>query len=108
MTVQELADKLSLKIFNIGNPKREITGGYCGDLLSWVMGRAEEGSAWVTIMSNRNVAAVAVMADTACIVLSENVAPDDDMLSKAIEEGLNVFGTEKSTFEIAKDIAKLL
>lgn len=34
---------------------REITGVYIGDLLSWVMGRAQSGDAWITIMSNANI-----------------------------------------------------
>ena len=32
--------------------EREIDGVYVGDLLSWVMGRAQSDNAWVTIMSN--------------------------------------------------------
>ena len=47
---------------------REITGVYIGDLLSWVMGRAQSGDAWITIMSNANIVAVAALADTACII----------------------------------------
>ena len=43
MTVKELCEKLELKILVEGNLDREITGGYCGDLLSWVMGRAQGG-----------------------------------------------------------------
>jgi len=40
MTVQELAEKLSLKILaGRESLDREVTGGYTGDLLSWVMSR---------------------------------------------------------------------
>ena len=39
-------------------PDREITGVYIGDLLSWVMGRAKSGDAWLTIMSNINMKSV--------------------------------------------------
>ena len=46
MTVGELAAKLNLKTFNESDFDREITCGYCGDLLSWVMGRAKEGCVW--------------------------------------------------------------
>ena len=68
MTVQTLKEMLSLTEFHLAEPEREVSGGYAGDLLSWVMGRAEAGSAWLTIMSNQNVAAVALMADAACVV----------------------------------------
>ena len=58
MTVQQLTEALSLTVFNLDDPDRPVTGGYCGDLLSWVMGRAPADGVWLTIMSNVNVAAV--------------------------------------------------
>ena len=63
MTAHDLAERLSLQIICEPEPEREVTGGYTGDLLSWVMGRAESGDAWLTIMSNQNVVAVASLAD---------------------------------------------
>ena len=42
MTVKELSDALELKVFHLEEEDREIEGGYCGDLLSWVMGRCPE------------------------------------------------------------------
>ena len=36
------------------------------------MGRAQEGDAWFTVMGNVNAVAVAVLADTACLVLTED------------------------------------
>lgn len=45
MTVQTLKEMLSLTEFHLAEPEREVSGGYAGDLLSWVMGRAEAGSA---------------------------------------------------------------
>ena len=60
MTVKELASKLSLTFLSGEelSSRREIDGCYCGDLLSWVMGRAQSGDAWITIMSNANIVAV--------------------------------------------------
>ena len=71
MTVQELSETLSLKVFHLADPDHSVSGGYCGDLLSWVMGRASADSVWLTIMSNVNVAAVASLSDVACVVLTE-------------------------------------
>ena len=51
--------------------EREIDGVYIGDLLSWVMGRASQDNAWITIMSNINVIAVATLADTSCVIQAE-------------------------------------
>ena len=101
MTVQELADKLTLTVAALPEGDREITGVYIGDLLSWVMGRAGEGDAWITIMSNRNIVAVATLADTACIILAEGVVPDEGVAELAAEKGVNILQSPKSAYEIA-------
>jgi len=101
MTVQALMDALSLRAFHLSDPERAVTGGYAGDLLSWVLSRAEAGSAWLTIMSNQNVAAVALMADVSCVILTENVQPDPDLLRRAQEKGVNLLGLEEDTFSAA-------
>ena len=91
MTVTELCEKCGFEAVCMPEPDREVTGGYCGDLLSWVMGRAKSGQAWVTIMSNLNIAAVATLCDTACIVLSENVSPDAGVAESAEMRGKREF-----------------
>ena len=108
MTVQELASALSLTEFDLPDPDRPVTGGYAGDLLSWVMGRAREGDCWITIMSNQNVAAVALMTDAACVVLTEGVVPDEALLRRAQQQGINLLGTKRSSFETAAALRKLL
>ena len=108
MTVAKLSETLQYQPFTLPAPDNPVTGGYVGDLLSWVMGRAKTGDAWVTIMSNANVAAVALMADAACVILSENVQPDEALLSRAKQQGINLLGSEKSSFTIAKEIADYL
>ena len=108
MTVSEMATKLGLRIFCMPEGDRQVTGGYAGDLLSWVMGRANAGDAWVTIMSNVNIVAVATLADPCCIVLSEGVEPDADALLKAESMGINILGSEKDTFSLCADIASII
>ena len=101
MTVKELTHAMDLYAFLLPEPGRQVTGGYAGDLLSWVMGRASAGDAWLTIMSNQNVAAVALMVEVACVVLTEGVAPDDALLRRAQQQGINLLGTDLSSFEAA-------
>ena len=52
MKISEATEKLGYEIVTMPEPDIEVEGGYAGDLLSWVMGRAESGNIWVTIMSN--------------------------------------------------------
>ena len=108
MTVNELSKALGCKVLCMPDGEREVTGGYCGDLLSWVMGRAESGDAWVTIMSNINIIAVATLADPACIVLAEGVEIDADVLNKAEREGVNVISSTLDSFALCAKISELI
>ena len=108
MTVRELASRAGLTIFTMPEPDLEVTGGYAGDLLSWVMGRAEPGSAWLTIMSNHNVAAVALMGDVSCVVLTEDVRPDPLLLERCTQQHIDLLGARESTFDMAVRLHELL
>ena len=108
MTVLELKERLGLKGCSLPEAEREITGVYIGDLLSWVMGRARSSDAWITIMSNKNIAAVAALTDCACIILAEGVLPDEGVAELAESKGINLLTTEKSAYEIAVGISRVL
>lgn len=104
LTVQKLVDKLGLSVIELPDGEREITGGYAGDLLSWVMGRAKEGDAWVTIMTNMNVAAVAQLTDVACVIFAEGVVPDKEAVIKSRLHGINLLGSPKGMFELCGEV----
>ena len=108
MTLQELTTNLDLTVFHLAEPERAVTGAYCGDLLTWVMANAPADGAWLTIMSNVNVAAVAVLTDVSCIILTEGVKPDAPLLARAQTQGINLLGTGLSTYECALQLGALL
>ena len=108
MNVSELTEQMRLTVFSLPEGTREVTGGYTGDLLSWVMGRAEAGDAWVTIMSNPNVIAVATLADVSCVVLAEGAAPDKGVAELAAEKGVNLLGGIDSAFALGARLDKFL
>jgi len=87
---------------------REIDGVYIGDLLSWVMGRAQMDNAWITIMTNVNVLAVASLADTSCVILAEGVVMPDDLIETAKAKDVNILGSEEPIYETAVKLAGLL
>ncbi len=87
---------------------REIVGVYIGDLLSWVMGRAEMDNAWITIMTNVNVIAVASLADTSCVILAEGVELPEDIVQTAQEKGINVLSSNQPIYETAVQLAGLV
>ena len=108
MTVFKLVEALSLRVFTMEDGEREVTGGYAGDLLSWVMGRASEGDAWVTIMTNINVVAVASLADVSCVLLAEGVSVPEDVLAAAADKGVTLLGSDRPTYELCKALGKAL
>ena len=108
ISVNDLAQRLALKAHNLDDGEREVAGGYAGDLLSWVMGRAVSGDAWVTIMSNINVIAVAQLTDVACVILAEGVEPGEDLVSAAEMRGVNLFSSNEPTFALCGKIHSMI
>ena len=108
MDVKELVEKLNLKVLCGENLDRKVSGCYCGDLLSWVMSRATEGDIWLTVMGNINSVGVAVLADVACIVLTENAALDNDALNRAKQNDVIILQTEKNSYQMAAAISQLI
>ena len=108
MTVRELISALSLETLVEGDLDRSVTGGYSGDLLSWVMGRAKAGDAWFSVMGNVNAVAVCVLADVACLVLCENAALDDAAKTRAEMEDVTILRSTRSAYELAVTLSQKL
>lgn len=109
MNVLDLAQKLSFSVLVPGEgATREVKGIYCCDLLSFVMGRAKQDDAWITVMSNVNALAVAVLSDVSCIVLSEGMTLDEECLARAEQQGVCVLASSLPTYETAIKITELL
>lgn len=79
----------------------EITGCYTGDLLSWVMAKAQQGQIWATVMGNVNAIAVAALTDVAAIVLTENAPLDTQAAEKAQQQGIPVYTCGENSYETA-------
>lgn len=109
MTVKELAHACGFSpVFLVDGAERNVSGVYACDLLSWVIGRAVEDSALVTVMTNINVVAVAAMADLSCIVLTEGVRLDANALAKAQQNGISVLSSDKTTYETCAIMSRVL
>ena len=107
MTVTDLKNALSLTPVSLPEEDREVCGVYIGDLLSWVMGRAQADNVWLTIMSNLNIVAVATLADVSCIILCEGVTLEESVRSTAEAKGVNILTTEAPAYATAKRLAEL-
>lgn len=103
MTVNDFINRLDLEVLNLEDGEREITGGYTGDLLSWVMSRAQSGDAWVTIMTNMNVIAVASLTDVACVIIAENAEIAPEIIERARSQGINLLRTDKTAWRVCAE-----
>jgi len=108
MKVNELCEALGLETVCAGDIYREVTGGYCGDLLSWVMSRALAGNAWITIMCNPNTVAVALLAEVSAVIFAEGVRPGEDVINKAREQNITLLCSDQTAYELAGKLFRLL
>ena len=109
MKVSELKEKLALELLTDPDfEDRDVTGCYIGDLLSRVMGMAQQGDCWITIMNNVNIVAVASLTEAACIILCEDVSVDEAVLKKADGEGIVIFKSSASAYELACKIRDVI
>ncbi len=101
MTVKELNSLSKYTVINTGDEDKEISKVYCCDLLSFVMGKAPAGCAWITVMGNVNTIAVATLADISCIILADSVQLDDNAKEKAKQNNVTVLKSDEPIFETA-------
>jgi len=109
MQIKELAERLEWSLLAGGEGEdNEVTGCYAGDLLSWVMGRAQSGDVWITVMGNINAVAVAVLTDVSAIVLADNAALDDEAMTRAQAQGVPIYGAKANIYNTAVAVHGML
>jgi hypothetical protein len=86
----------------------EITSGYTSDLLSDVMGNAQEGCALITIQGHKNTIAVASLIGISTIILCNGRTAPEEMTAAAKEHDIAIYTTEDSQFTASWKLAHLL
>ncbi len=108
MNLSELMEKTGWQcVAGGGELTREVSGAYCGDLLSWVMGNGKPGQAWITVQVHMNVVAVAVLREFSCVIIADNAVLPDDVKERAEDEGLPVLQSGLPVYETAKILVGL-
>ena len=101
MVVSELVSRLGAEVLTgEHSTDAEVTGIYCGDLLSWVMSHASKGSAWITVHTHLNIVAVASLTELSCVIIPENIEVDEPTIKKAISENVIIVRSELTTYQI--------
>lgn len=109
MNLKDVVDRLGFKLLcGEEQLKAEVTGGYCSDLLSDVMGNAREGQLWITIQVHKNIIAVASLKELSAIVLVNGLKPAEDTIEAAREQGIALVLADAPAFEVAGKLYKLI
>ncbi len=109
MNVEQIIEKLELTVISGKEGlTNDVSGGYTSDLLSDVMGHAQEGQIWITLQTHKNVMAIASLKDLAAIILVKGLKPEEDMEEQSELENIPVLSTDKQAFEISGELYKLL
>jgi len=102
-----LIKPLGAEILCEGNmTQSQISGGYCGDLLSDCIAHASEGSVWVTIHSHPNIIAVAVLVGMPCIVITNFQEIDPQTIEKARKENITLLRTSLTSYQAVEVLSK--
>jgi hypothetical protein len=101
MKISELGQCIGAQCIQNEYADGDIKGVYTGDLLSDILGNADEGCAIVTIQAHRNTVAVASTKDCPAIVVCNDRAVPDDMIAAAKQEHIAVFLTNKNQFIVS-------
>lgn len=107
MTLADFEKELNLKRLT-QEVSGEVEGCYACDLLSWVMSHGSPKDAWITVMNNINVIAVAVLIEVGCVIMPEGITAAEDVIERANKEGVTIYSSEMSTYELCWRINKLL
>ena len=110
MKLGEIVQALDLKELTpqvSDNSGADIARGYASDLLSDVLAHAPAGGVLVTLQVHLNVIAVASHAGLRAVIFSSGRLPDDDIISRAVDEGVSLFVSPADTFDVVGRLHQL-
>ena len=108
MRLNEIKDKLNLKVLSGSEHlESEVDRGYVSDLMSDVIAHGKEGDIWITYQTHVNVVAIAMMKNIAAVILIQDRELISAAAEKAEQEGLPVFSSSDSAFEMAGRLYQL-
>lgn len=108
MNVSELAQALELVPVALADGERAVRGAYCGDLLSWVMGRRAAGMSGSRSCPISTWSPVASLSDAACVIFAEGVSAEPAVVEAALAKGVNLFSSARTAYELAAALSDVL
>ena len=100
MKLQELADKLDLKLATKAFD-REVSGVYISDMVSDVIANAKAGNLLVTVQIHNNVIAAANLVDICGIIVTQGKQPTEDVVKMAEKAEITIYTTALNRWQVA-------
>ncbi|MDR2780814.1 MAG: serine kinase [Synergistaceae bacterium] len=107
ISIQEICSLIDAKVHVPGDGSRIVSRATAGDLLSFVMGCDSAETAWVTIQTHLNIAAVAVLKEIPLIIIAAGRAPAPDLAAKCAEENITLATSGASMFDTCVSLGRL-
>ncbi len=107
VSIETICTALGATVHVPGDGNKTVERVAVGDLLSFVMGGDSDGTAWVTIQTHLNVAAVAVLKEMPIVIIAEGRAPADDLKVRCEKENIALVSAPDSIFDTCLALGKL-
>ena len=101
MKLDSLINELGLEVISDGGLDRDISGCFICDLLSHAMGKVETDNLWITVQTNMNIIAIAVLTELSAIIIAQDMDIAENVVNKAKDEGVTVLRSDKTAYELA-------
>jgi len=83
----------------VSGDNNDITNLFVSDLMSHVMGNAEQGNLLITVLNNINVIGVVSLLELSGVVFTHNIKISEDIIAKAKELHITIYRTALTTKE---------
>jgi len=91
-----------------GYGKQQHMGNLPAACQCTALGKAEENNAFVTIMTNVNVLAVASLINMSVVIVCENAQLSEEFVAGAKDKGINVLKSSLPAFETCVALSKMI
>ncbi len=108
MKAKEIIEALDLEILTKNvDFEKEVKDAYACDLLSNVLSKAEEESAWLTMQTHMNIVGVASIKRIPIIIITEESIVPEDTIKKAEENEIIIVRAKDDTFTVSGKLYNL-
>jgi ATP-dependent Clp protease adapter protein ClpS len=108
MKLSALIETLDWRVVVPPASDADITAAYTSDLLSDMMGNAEDGAVLITMQAHKNTIAVAAQLDAPAVILCNKRQLSQELMDAATAAGVGVLQTDDNQFIVSGRLYALL